>query len=116
MFRYNDDEEYYDRPDPVYARGCTCKNWHEEPCRYCQGEYPCEGGCGSLSGNCQCPPTWDELSEEDQMKRIKEAFEHLCDRGEVPYGVMTGDDDTWDAYAPAIELAEEWYNEGVDYQ
>lgn len=109
MFRYRDDEEYYDRPDPVYARGCTCKNWHEEPCSYCQGDYSCPGGCGYVAGDCQCPPTWDELSEEDQMKRIKEAFEYLCDSGEVPYGVMVGDDCTWDTYDPAIELAEEWY-------
>lgn len=114
MFRYHDDEEYYDTPNLVLERGCRCWSGSEEPCRYCAGEYECEGGCGALSYNCQCPLSWEELWEDDQLARIKDAFEYLCDKGEVPYGVMVGDDDTWDAYAPAIELAQEWYNNRED--
>lgn len=111
MFRYDDDVDYYDRPDPVLTRGCTCA-WgsSDEPCRFCAGEFACEGGCGALYYNCQCPPSWDELQDDDQLARIKDAFEYLCDNGVVPYGVMTGDDDTWDSYEPAIALAQEWYN------
>lgn len=113
MFRYDDDEDYYDRPDPVLERGCTCWSGSVEPCRYCQGEYPCEGVCGALAGDCQCSNAWDNLSDKEQLYLIREAFEYLCDRGEVPYGIMVGDDDTWDTYSPAIQLAEEWYNEEV---
>lgn len=53
---------------------------------------------------------FDKLSEEEQLKLIKEAFVDLCAQGLVPYGVQTGDEDTWDNYAPAIELAEERAN------
>lgn len=115
MFRYDDDGDYYDRPDPVLTRGCTC--WAgslEEPCRYCQGEYPCEGECGSLSYDCQCEPSWDELPNETQRELIYEAFRYLCELGLVPNSVQNGDDDTWDQYAPAIEYAEERYNEAVN--
>lgn len=114
MFRYDDDDDYYDRPDPVLTRGCTCWAGSVEPCRYCQGEYPCEGGCGSLSYDCQCQPSWDELPDEKQQELIYEAFRYLCELGLVPYGVQTGDDDTWDQYAPAIEYAEERYNEAMN--
>lgn len=114
MFRYDDDDDYYNRPDPVLTRGCTCWAGSVEPCRYCQGEYPCEGGCGSLSYDCQCQPSWDELPDEKQQELIYEAFRYLCELGLVPYGVQTGDDDTWDQYAPAIEYAEERYNEAMN--
>lgn len=111
MFRYDDDEGYYDRPDPVLTRGCTCA-WGpaEEPCRFCAGEFACEGGCGSLSYDCQCRPEWDELSNDEQWIRIRAAFEYLCTVGRVPYSTEVGDDGTWHEYAPAIELAAEWYN------
>ncbi len=51
------------------------------------------------------------LPEQLQLDFIKQAFEDLCSQGLVPYGVQTGDDDTWDNYGPAIELAERNYNE-----
>jgi hypothetical protein len=50
---------------------------------------------------------FDKLSEKEQLKLIKEAFFDLCAQGLVPYSVQTGDEDTWDNYGPAIELAEE---------
>lgn len=53
--------------------------------------------------------TFDQLSEVEQHDLIKKAFDYLCDQGQVPYGVLTGDDATWDEYEPAIELAIEWY-------
>jgi len=49
------------------------------------------------------------LPKDEQKKLIEEAFDYLCQQGLVPYGVTTGDDDTWDNYDPAIELATEWY-------
>jgi len=52
---------------------------------------------------------WDELPEEIQREIISAAFHNLCVDNLVPYGVQTGDDDTWDNYAPAIELARSWY-------
>lgn len=52
-----------------------------------------------------------ELPENKQRELIYEAFCYLCELGLVPYGVETGDDETWDQYAPAIEYAEERYNE-----
>jgi hypothetical protein len=52
-----------------------------------------------------------DLPKDKQLDLILKAFEHLCSEGLVPYGVQTGDDDTWDNYAPAIELASEWYQE-----
>ena len=57
--------------------------------------------------------SFDELPEDKQLELIYEAFRLLCELGLVPYGVETGDDDTWDQYAPAIEYAEERYNESV---
>lgn len=115
MFRYNDDYDYYDdRPDPVYPDRCRCWGGSEEPCSYCQGEYPCEGGCGALSYDCQCRPDWDELSKDEQWVRIRAAFEYLCTVGRVPYSTEVGDDGTWHEYAPAIELAAEWYNDEED--
>jgi hypothetical protein len=50
---------------------------------------------------------FEKLSRQEQLKLIKEAFSDLCVQGLVPYGVQTGDEDTWDNYGPAIELAEE---------
>jgi hypothetical protein len=52
-----------------------------------------------------------DLPEDKQLDLIWKAFEHLCSEGLVPYGVQTGDDDTWDNYGPAIDLAERNYNE-----
>ena len=49
------------------------------------------------------------LPEDQQMIFIKKAFDYLCKNNLVPYGIETGDDGTWDDYAPAIELATEWY-------
>ena len=49
------------------------------------------------------------LPEDKQLDLIKEAFDYLASQGLVPYGVTTGDDDTWDNYDPAIELATERY-------
>jgi len=60
---------------------------------------------------CKYQPEWDELPNEEQWKRILAAFEYLCAVGRVPYSTEVGDDGTWHEYAPAIELAEEWYNE-----
>jgi hypothetical protein len=111
MFRYEDDDDYYyERESRIYNRGCTCNSLSEEPCSYCQGDYPCQDGCGYSAGNCQCPPTWDDLPDDEQRRRINEAFDYLCSTGNVPYGVQTGDDATWDEYDPAIELAQEWYD------
>ena len=50
-----------------------------------------------------------DLPEDEQNRLIEEAFDYLCQTGVVPYGIQTGDDDTWDNYDPAIELATEWY-------
>jgi len=49
------------------------------------------------------------LPHEKQLVLIEEAFHYLCQTGVVPYGIQTGDDDTWDNYDPAIQLAKEWY-------
>jgi hypothetical protein len=49
------------------------------------------------------------LPEDEQNKLIEEAFNYLCQTGVVPYGIQTGDDDTWDNYDPAVQLATEWY-------
>lgn len=56
---------------------------------------------------------FDQLPVEKQRMLIYDAFRLLCATGNVPYGIETGDDGTWDEYAPAIELAEDWYNEVV---
>lgn len=50
-----------------------------------------------------------DLPEDKQKILIEQAFDYLCQTGVVPYGVQAGDDDTWDNYDPAIELATEWY-------
>lgn len=112
MFTFNNqyDNDYYDRPDPVYTRGCRCNSLSESPCSYCEGDYRCPGGCGNSSYDCSCPLEWDELDDDEQRRRINEAFDYLYSRGEVPYGVATGDDGTRDEYDPAIELAQEWYD------
>ncbi len=52
-----------------------------------------------------------DLPQDKQLDLIKEAFNYLCSQGLVPHGIQSGDDDTWDNYAPAIELASEWYQE-----
>lgn len=54
---------------------------------------------------------WDDLPHEVQLKIIRAAFDNLCIDGRVPYGVQTGDDDVWDTYAPAVELAQSWYED-----
>ena len=52
---------------------------------------------------------FEDLPHETQLKYISVAFQTLCSTGTVPYGVQTGDDDTWDNYGPAIELARDNY-------
>jgi hypothetical protein len=52
-----------------------------------------------------------DLPKDEQLALINEAFDFLASQGLVPYGVTTGDDDTWDNYDPAIELATRWYED-----
>ena len=45
---------------------CICNvgfNWENGPCDYCQGEYPCEGGCGEQACDCVCDELCDECGE-----------------------------------------------------
>lgn len=59
---YFSDEDY--PRNRVFERGCTCKSWYEEPCDYCQGDYPCPDECGFSAGNCQCDVSDDESDDE----------------------------------------------------
>lgn len=52
-----------------------------------------------------------DLPKNQQKDLIEEAFDYLYSQGLVPYGVTTGDDDIWDDYDPAIELATRWYED-----
>jgi hypothetical protein len=52
-----------------------------------------------------------DLPKDEQLALINEAFDFLASQGLVPYGVTTGDDDTWDNHDPAIELATRWYED-----
>lgn len=40
-------EEYF-----VYR--CRCSRTGVMPCDYCEGEYPCPGGCGEVFADCEC--------------------------------------------------------------
>ena len=48
---------------------------------------------------------FEDLEEEVRMQYILEATEELYAQGEIPYGIMTGDDDTVDNYEPVLRLA-----------
>ena len=52
-----------------------------------------------------------DLPKDQQLDLIKEAFDYLSSQGLIPYQVTTGNNDTWDNYDPAIELATEWYED-----
>jgi len=52
---------------------------------------------------------FDDLEEEVRMQFIIEASEQLYQDGLLPYGVMTGDDDTIDNYQPVLDLARSNY-------
>lgn len=40
-------EEYF-----VYR--CKCSRTGVMPCDFCEGEYPCPGGCGEVFADCEC--------------------------------------------------------------
>ena len=61
------------------------------------------------------PVSFEDLPHETQLKYIATAFEMLCQDNRVPYGIQTGDDDTWDNYDPAIDLARRNYEEDMDF-
>ena len=48
---------------------------------------------------------FDDLEDDIKEQLILEAFEELVHDYRVPYGIMTGDEDTWNNYDPAIRLA-----------
>lgn len=54
---------------------------------------------------------FDDLPDNIRINYIAEAFQSLVDDDQVPYGIITGDDDTWDNYDPAIDLARKNYEE-----
>ena len=60
------------------------------------------------------PVDFDDLPDNIRLQYISRAFECLSEDGSVPYGVETGDDDTWDNYGPAIDLARRNYQDDFD--
>lgn len=60
------------------------------------------------------PLDFEDLPQDIRAKYIHTAFAALCADNLVPYGVQMGDDDTWDNYDPAIDLARRNYEEEID--
>lgn len=60
------------------------------------------------------PIAFEDLPDENRLQYIAVAFRMLCNDDQVPYGVQTGDDDTWDNYGPAVDLARRNYEEDID--
>jgi len=54
---------------------------------------------------------FDDLSDNERLAFIKQAFDYLCQDNSVPYGIQTGDDGSWDEYPPAVELAAQLYKD-----
>lgn len=50
-------------------------------------------------------PDFDDLEEELREQYLSEAYFDLYAQNKIPYGVSTGDTDTWDQYPPVVELA-----------
>jgi len=59
------------------------------------------------------PIDFDDLPENVRLYYIGQAFDSLVNDDEVPYEVMTGDEDTWDNYEPAIEMARKNYEDEI---
>lgn len=59
VFYYFEDSERDERDErdedyDTREYSCTCKSWHEEPCSFCMGDTPCNGGCGEIASECVC--------------------------------------------------------------
>lgn len=48
---------------------------------------------------------FEDLEDEVREQYLREAYEELYAENKIPYGVATGDNDTWDAYPPVVERA-----------
>ena len=59
-------------------------------------------------------PDFDDLDEDIQQEYLAEAYEELYADNQIPYGVATGDNDTWDQYGPVIDLARRNYESEFD--
>ena len=58
---------------------------------------------------------FDDLPEEVRLNYIQDAFYSLVSDNRVPYGIATGDTGVWDEYDPAIQLAEQNYDDDEDH-